>query len=105
MSAAPYYREVIVELLDEFDIELTEKEADEFVASLMISIENESLATGSFHIPNPMEAVLRQARVDHAREQTDARAREQELERQIEELRRDVRYWRGRVSSGGIVTN
>lgn len=55
-----YYADAVSEGADVVGLKLTDEQLKSIVDSVLGNLENESLASGSFNIPNPMQSEVRQ---------------------------------------------
>jgi hypothetical protein len=63
-----YWKECIEESFEDAGIEATDQQIDTVVSWIEGARENESMATGSEFIPNPLETEIDRLKSDHAKE-------------------------------------
>lgn len=95
-----YWRESVMLALEDAGVEASDEQIVLVAEALVVSRENEGLALGREHISHPLEAKLRDSYRQRRQDASDLRAVSDALREEIVQLRRDVRYWRGRATEG-----
>lgn len=95
-----YWRESVTLALEDAGVEASEEQIVLVAEALVVSRENESLALGREHTPHPLESKLRDSDRRRREDAADSAAVIEALRVEITQLRRDVRYWRGRAVEG-----